>query len=212
LIWQASIDRYIDVDAAGLIVPQVMVHANGIQKGLETILMERGLYQVGMSKLQMQRRLNEQPDFRDQEHWLEEIIHNKADSSPGAMHHHIIYLPKYHPELNWIERYWGYAKARLRRLCTYEFAALKANLPRVLDECSLETMRRFARKCWRYMDAYRGGNLTAEQAEWATKKYKSHRRIPNKELIPEMMRTGKVYPTGAIIPVLEGEGDVVMEE
>lgn len=38
------------------------------------------------------------------------------------------------------------------------------------------------------MDAYRGTNdtkLSIEQVEWATKKYSSHRRIPDIDLVPQ---------------------------
>jgi hypothetical protein len=41
---------------------------------------------------------------------------------------------------------------------------------------SLTSIRRYARKCWRYMDAYHSG-LSLEQVEWAMKKQRSHRRI-----------------------------------
>ena len=39
-------------------------------------------------------------------------------------------------------------------------------------------IRAFARKSYRYMDAYRNG-LNVKQAEYAVKKYKRHRIIPN---------------------------------
>jgi len=42
---------------------------------------------------------------------------------------------------------------------------------------SLQTIRKFARRSQRYMDAYRKG-LTLQAAEFAVKKYKSHRRLP----------------------------------
>jgi hypothetical protein len=40
-----------------------------------------------------------------------------------------------------------------------------------LDSVDLITIRKFARKTWRYME----GKL----AEYAVKKYKSHRRVPD---------------------------------
>ena len=45
-----------------------------------------------------------------------------------------------------------------------------------MDNVTLATIRKYARKCWRYMDAYRQG-LAIEQVEWAVKKQRSHRRI-----------------------------------
>ena len=56
-------------------------------------------------------------------------------------------------------------------------------MPLALDSpevCSLATMRRFARKSYRYMDAYdvvRGQRLSPQQAEYSVKKYKSHRSV-----------------------------------
>ena len=50
--------------------------------------------------------------------------------------------------------------------------------PKSLDSVPLITIRKFARKCWRYMDAYKKG-ISRKLAEYAVKKYKSHRRIPD---------------------------------
>jgi len=42
---------------------------------------------------------------------------------------------------------------------------------------SVDNIRRYFNHCWRYMDAYRKG-LSLERANYAVKKYTSHRRIP----------------------------------
>uniref|UniRef100_U9T1L9 Uncharacterized protein n=2 Tax=Rhizophagus irregularis TaxID=588596 RepID=U9T1L9_RHIID len=47
----------------------------------------------------------------------------------------------------------------------------------VLISVSVTTIRKFARKSWKYMDAYNKG-LEGRTAEWAVNKYKSHRRLP----------------------------------
>ncbi|CAG8435766.1 6477_t:CDS:10 [Scutellospora calospora] len=59
----------------------------------------------------------------------------------------------------------------------YTFQGLRKTVPEALDSVNIITIRKFARKVWRYMDAYRKG-LTPSAAEFAVKKYKSHRRIP----------------------------------
>jgi len=50
-------------------------------------------------------------------------------------------------------------------------------VPLVLDSVPLTLIWKFARKSARYMDAYRKG-LTGKAAEFATRKYHSHRRVP----------------------------------
>ena len=51
-------------------------------------------------------------------------------------------------------------------------------VPLALDSVSLNSIRKFERKSARYMDCYRKG-LNMKQAEYAVKRYKSHRKIPD---------------------------------
>ena len=64
-----------------------------------------------------------------------------------------------------------------RKSCSYNYADLLRYIPEVLENVPLTTIRKFARKSWRYMDAYNKG-LEGRAAEWAINKYKSHRRLP----------------------------------
>jgi hypothetical protein len=151
---------------------QQLMQINGIQKGLKRILEERGIYDANMLKADMIALLDSQPDFAGQKSWLEEICINAGHLS--------IFFPKFHCEFNWIERYWGEAKKYVRSHCDYTFQGLKEKVPEALDRVSLSHMRKYARKCFRYMDAYRnreGTHLSLKQIEWAMKKYSSHRRI-----------------------------------
>lgn len=118
----------------------------GKQKGLMRILTERG-FNNKMNKKEMIELLNIQPDFAGQKAWLYETVFNAG--------HEIIFFPKFHPEFNWIERYWGAAKRFTRRNCDYTYQGLVAKVPIALDTITLSTMRQFARKSYRYMDAYR---------------------------------------------------------
>ena len=70
----------------------------------------------------------------------------------------IILYPKFHPEFNWIEMYWGECKRYSRKHWTYRFKDLIQILPDALRSPSLATVRRFAQKSFRYMDAYREKN------------------------------------------------------
>ena len=103
--------------------------------------------------------LSLQPDFAAQLCWLEGTF-----SGTG---HEIIFFPKFHRELNFIERVWSVAKGRARRECDYSFEALYALLPVIMEEVDIESVRRMAQRCYRYMDCYRHGlsPLLANYAE-----------------------------------------------
>jgi hypothetical protein len=158
-------------------IEQPMQHANGVQKGVRTILMERGLWSPTLKLPTARKLLSEQPDFASQQSWLKETI----ETDEGFL---LDFYPKFHCEFNFIELYWGASKAYVRRHCDYTFAGLQRLLPVALDSVPVETVRRFARKCFRFMDGYRvtdeSGNrkLTPAQVQFAVKKYKSHRSIP----------------------------------
>ena len=124
--------------------------------------------------------LAKQSDFANQKEWLEETVVGDGDSGLA-----IIFYPKFHCEFNFIELYWGYVKRFLRSNCDYTWSGLKELLPRALDGVPLSSIRKFARKCWRYMDAYRSKNgrfLTPRQVEYAVRRYRGHRTIPQSVL------------------------------
>jgi len=101
---------------------------------------------------------------------IQEIIESRG--------HRVIFYPKFHCEINFIELFWGAAKRYTRENCDYTFKSLEKTVPLALNSVSLENIRKFARRCWRFMDAYRQG-LTGIDALYAVKRYKSHRKIPN---------------------------------
>jgi transposase len=100
---------------------------------------------------------------------LEEIVEQAG--------HKIIFFPKYHCELNFIESFWGAAKKYARQNCNYSWESLNQIVPDALDSVSLNKIRKFARRSYRYMSAYRLG-LPCKAAIYAIKKYRSHRKIP----------------------------------
>ncbi|ORZ15511.1 hypothetical protein BCR41DRAFT_396467 [Lobosporangium transversale] len=115
------------------------------------------------------RILELQEDFMAQRSLLEEIADKHGQQ--------IIFYPKYHCELNFIEMFWGASKRYTRANCDYTFKGLQETIPAALASVTILSIRKYARRSFRYMDAYRKG-LSGRVAELQAKKYKSHRRIP----------------------------------
>ncbi|KAF7333551.1 hypothetical protein MSAN_02420000 [Mycena sanguinolenta] len=109
------------------------------------------------------RILYTQPDFVNQKSLLEEHC--------AARGYQVIFFPKFHCELNFIEQCWGFAKRIYRMFpASSKEEDLERNMNAALDAVPIETMRKF-------MDAYRKG-LNGTQAAWAGKRYRGHRVLP----------------------------------
>jgi hypothetical protein len=89
--------------------------------------------------------------------------------------HEVIFYPKFHCELNYIEYYWASLKRYTRDNCKYMFSELENTVREAMDSVELSTIRRFAMRSKRWMLAYING-LTEEQRTFAEKEYRSHRR------------------------------------
>lgn len=165
------------IDSNGIRMTQPMQRPDGIQKGVRTILQERGLWPASLKLSEASKLLSEQSDFKAQRSWLNETL----GSEQGFF---LDFYPKFHCEFNFIELYWGAAKAYARRHCDYTFRGIQSLLPEALSSVSVQAIRRFARKCFRYMDAYRivdsngKRKLTPPQVEFAVKNFKKHHSIP----------------------------------
>lgn len=125
------------------------------------------------------RLLGSQPDFRSERSALERVVEAGSREligprGPITVGHRCLFLPKYHCELNWIERYWGTAKKYARRHCGYSLTALRTCVPIALSQtleevpeelrtsphlpaCPLFKQRRHARISRQYMIEYRRG-------------------------------------------------------
>ncbi|CAN0449151.1 unnamed protein product, partial [Ectocarpus fasciculatus] len=82
---------------------------------------------------------------------------NKVEQIFKEAGHVCIFLPKYHPELNAIERYWGYVKHVLRLHCEYSLTHMLKILPGALSGVPLEHIRAWSRLVWLYVEAYDDG-------------------------------------------------------
>jgi hypothetical protein len=117
------------------------------------------------------RLLFSEPDFATEDTIVEETCEARG--------YDMIFLPKFHCELNPIEQCWGYAKQRYRKLPrSSSDTDLERNVLQVLDEIPLSTIRRYCQRLLRFTDAYHRG-LSGRQASWAAKKYHGHRTCPD---------------------------------
>ena len=196
-------------NAQGVTVDQPMQTAAGVQKGVKTILQERGKFKNDQghdlkllchtcktlkgSELTAHREyswvtkqccatrvLSEEPDFANQKEYLAEEVEKFEGCS-------IIFYPKYHCELNFIEMVWGWTKSYHRRNCTYNFKDLQRELPITYTQrLPLDFVQKAFMYCLRFMSGYREG-LVGPELDYAVKKYRGHRCIPvgQKELIKQ---------------------------
>ena len=107
--------------------------------------------------------------------------------------HTCLFLPKFHCEMNAIERYWGATKKYLRRHCSYSLPGLRAGLQVALSQSlddlpegsrssedlpvsPLLKIRRWFRISWQYAAEYRKGSECAEVVRsLAAQRSKRHR-------------------------------------
>jgi hypothetical protein len=160
----------------------------GKQKGIKRVLKERGLWPERGLVLDCpttngrpgcnpqggccaRRVLGAQKDFRDQKGRLQEEVENLG--------HRVIFYPKFHCELNFIERYWCRAKWFARENCGYSFQALKAIVPEALASVSNASIRGFYRLALRAIDAY-SAKITYGTEAFRQTVYRSHRQVQDK--------------------------------
>ena len=166
-------------------------------KGMAVILQERGFGDMskvlasckkfkckpGNTRCCCRHILYNQPDFADAESLLE--------THCCARGVHVVFLPKFHCELNFIEQCWGQAKSIYR---TYPPSSseddLEANTLKSLGSIPLSMMKKFATRSRRFMDAYDRG-LNGRQAAWAARKYRGHRVLPQ-NILDELEKGGVV--------------------
>lgn len=127
----------------------------GVFKGMQQILEERGFKNLkdlptecsgfkcpkGSDRCCCRRLLYRQPDFEEVESLLEMVCRAGGYS--------VIFLPKFHCELNPIEQCWCNAKQRYRTYSpTTSEAKLEENVVTALDSVPRPTMRRCVCLIW----------------------------------------------------------------
>lgn len=154
--------------------PQTMNFANGVAKGLKVVLEERGVDTSKMNGEEMREILKSHPDFKYEKSKIERYLTDECK--------HLMYmLPKYHCELNPIERVWAQAKRYTKAYCKYNIQSLRNNIVPALDSVSTDNFLNHFRKVRHYMFAYLEGVPGGSDLEKLVKDYKkiikAHRRI-----------------------------------
>ncbi|QRV92236.1 DDE superfamily endonuclease [Ceratobasidium sp. AG-Ba] len=160
---------------------------NGNFKGMTTLLKERG-YNVSGLKAQC-------TDFKCPDPQANcccrRILFRLIDQTGGQksnlellaekMGTQVIFLPKFHCELNPIEQCWGRAKETYQKSPSSSLTAdVERNMIKALDHISLKSIRKYFQRSRRFLDAYAHGldGPNAAASEWARRKMSRHRASP----------------------------------
>ena len=92
-----------------------------VAKGMKMVLEERGVSTAGRGADWMRETLAKHSDFRDEKSMIEHVLVEKG--------HVPCFLPKFHPELNPIERVWAQLKRFTKAHCKYSLPSLRKNIP-----------------------------------------------------------------------------------
>ena len=116
--------------------------------------------------------LSEKADFKEQKNAIQDLVLSRG--------HFYTFLPKFHPEFNFIERYWSRVKWHARQWSDGTKEGLKAKANEAIamspETCDLALMRRYSRTAWRLVDAY-SRRLGGVLASCAVRKSKFHRCV-----------------------------------
>ena len=104
-----------------------------VAKGREMVLQERGISTHGKNKEWMQKELSEHSDFKHEKSMIETFLVQRG--------HTPLFLPKFHPELNPIERVWAQLNVTLRLIVSTPLALYIKIFPFLSSLLLLKTLR-----------------------------------------------------------------------
>ena len=153
---------------------QTLTLPDGCPKGAALVLEERGYDTKGMKLDEMRSILAGHDDFKNEKCHVDTVLTDCG--------HTCVFIPKFHCELNPIERVWSQSKRYTRAHCDYTIASLQRNIPLALQSVSAENIANYVRRCRNYMFAYLEGSAVGVELEEKIKLYKSvsytsHRRV-----------------------------------
>ena len=79
------------------------------------------------------------------QHFSSPRLSPSSSSLRHELGHSVLFYPKFHCELNFIERYWCQAKWFARENCGYDFEVLNATVPEALASVTNASIRGFYR-------------------------------------------------------------------
>ena len=144
-----------------------------VPRGMIDVLKQRGRYHPKMKVDDMREELAKHHDFRDEKNKLEYFLHEHG--------HACLFIPKFHCEINPIERCWSQAKRYTRAYCSYNIVGLRRNVGPGLDSVSTTNIQNYFRRARNYMYGYLMGHQAGVALEKLisnySKDFKSHRRV-----------------------------------
>lgn len=147
---------------------QQMTLADGRPKGMRLVLEERGVNLDGKKAKNMVEILKTYDDFKTSKAILTEVIECRG--------HMCIFLPKFHCELNPIERCWCQAKKHTRAYANGSIVRLRKIVREGLETVTMDMIKKFFLTCKDYETAYREG-YTTHNVDNIVSIYRSHRRV-----------------------------------
>lgn len=158
-------------------------------KGIRRILEERGLPVNKMRGKCDKLKCPIKKDYTEPFCCMMQMLNHQRDFMAATktmvvqvIEHHpeieVIYYPKFHAELNFIEMHWGGAKCNTGK---YRMEGFRETIIKALDSVTIDTIRGYAGTAFRYMQQHREG-LTSTGAEYlAMKNYTSQRWARERE-------------------------------
>ena len=110
----------------------------GVPKGTKRVLEKRGINTATLRGDHMRKLPANHNDKKRKNNLLESFLTDKG--------HLALFLPKFHCELNPIERVWGEAKRYNRKYTNITLQQLRNMLPDALDSVSATTIRKYVKK------------------------------------------------------------------
>ena len=153
-VWQGKTQR--------LILP------DGQPKGMKIVLEERGVDTTGWYAKQMREELASHDDFLSEKSIVEKLVEGRD--------HKCVFIPKFHCELNPIERVWCHAKKHVRSHNNGTIVRLRKLVPESLNTVDVGLIKKFYSTVFDYERGYKEGHC-AFDIDCIVKTYKSHRRV-----------------------------------